>query len=416
MFHRLVNFFSSLRLTVVCLSCALLLVFIGTLAQVKLGLYTAQSEFFRSVFVYWQPNGTHFRIPVFPGGWLLGGVLLINLLAAHTKRFEISRKKIGIFLIHGGLIFLLLGQFFTEIFQVESAMRLEEGETKTYSEDFRKNELVVIETSNPNSDKIVSIPESFLAREKEIQPPNLPFTLRVKNYWVNSDLTRQAEPGSVPSSATHGLGTNIFVLPQAAVTSMDLRNLPSAVVEVVTPKGTLGTWLVSSLSGAKQTFTYDGKDYQIAMRFLRYYNPFAISLLEFKHEIYKGTDIPKNFASRIHLRNASNGDDRDVLIYMNNPLRYAGLTFFQAGFDEKNAHVTILQVVQNPASITPYVACSLMGAGLLTQFLMSLFTFFKRRRAQMKTPILPGKERPTSRKNLEPALAQNEKGNRRRNS
>src|SRR3954471_15834776 len=60
--------FASLRLTVACLALALLLVFVGTLAQVKLGLYTAQSEFFRSVFVYWQPAGSHLRIPVFPGG------------------------------------------------------------------------------------------------------------------------------------------------------------------------------------------------------------------------------------------------------------------------------------------------------------------------------------------------------------
>jgi len=405
MFHRILNFFTSLRLTVACLVLALLLVFIGTLAQVKLGLYTAQSEFFRSVFVYWQPEGSHLRIPVFPGGWLLGGTLLLNLLAAHAKRFELSRKKTGLFMIHGGLILLLLGQFFTEVFQEESAMRLEPNQTKNYSEDFRKSELVVIDTSDSNSDKVVSVPESILARQKQVQPPALPFTLEVKNYWANTDLTRERTPGSVPSGATEGLGLSLFVVPHPEATGMDERNLPSAVVSVTSPKGAVGAWLVSTLTGTKQTFSYAGKTYEIAMRFLRHYQPFYITLLKFQHDIYRGTDIPKNFSSRIRLHNPGTGDDREVLIYMNNPLRYDGRTFFQAGFDEKNPGVTILQVVQNPAGATPYVACTLMGGGLLTHFCMSLFNFLKRRRIQPKSPEVRPKKSKPGEKGAEPALA-----------
>jgi cytochrome c biogenesis protein ResB len=41
-------------------------------------------------------------------------------------------------------------------------------------------------------------------------------------------------------------------------------------------------------------------------------------------------------------------EDREVLIYMNNPLRYAGETFYQAGFDERDERVTILQVCETP--------------------------------------------------------------------
>ena len=78
---RLVSFFTSLRLTVVCLALGLVLVFTGTLAQVDLGLYKAQNEFFRSFFIYWGPKGASWKIPVFPGGYLIGGVLLINLVA-----------------------------------------------------------------------------------------------------------------------------------------------------------------------------------------------------------------------------------------------------------------------------------------------------------------------------------------------
>src|SRR6266498_1171042 len=115
MFARLISIFASLRLTVVCLLMAIVLVFVGTLAQVKLGLYVTQTHYFQSLFVYWGPEGKDWKIPV----WL-GAVLLVNLIAAHLKRFQFSWKKSGIFLIHFGLIALLLGQFLTEMFQVES--------------------------------------------------------------------------------------------------------------------------------------------------------------------------------------------------------------------------------------------------------------------------------------------------------
>src|SRR5678816_4028205 len=124
---RLIKFFSSLRLTVVCLGLGLVLVFAGTLAQVDIGLYKAQNEFFRSFFIYWAPKGAGFRIPVFPGGYLLGGVLLINLVTAHITRFKFTRKKAGIWLIHVGLILLLLGQLLTDLLARESALQLGEG-------------------------------------------------------------------------------------------------------------------------------------------------------------------------------------------------------------------------------------------------------------------------------------------------
>src|SRR5437762_13301655 len=106
----LISFFSSLRLTVVCLGLGLVLVFWGTLAQVDLGLLKAQNEFFRSFFIYWGPKGASWKIPIFPGGYFVGGLLLINLVTAHVKKFTFTRKKAGIWLVHVGVILLLLGQ------------------------------------------------------------------------------------------------------------------------------------------------------------------------------------------------------------------------------------------------------------------------------------------------------------------
>ena len=72
--ERIIRFFTSLRLTVACLVIGIVLIFWGTLAQVDLGLYKAQNEFFRSFFIYWRPHFAKLRIPIFPGGYLVGSV------------------------------------------------------------------------------------------------------------------------------------------------------------------------------------------------------------------------------------------------------------------------------------------------------------------------------------------------------
>jgi len=80
----------------------------------------------------------------------------------------------------------------------------------------------------------------------------------------------------------------------------------------------------------------------------------------------------------VRLIDQNKHQDRESLIFMNHPLRYAGLTFYQAGFDN-NDHTTILQVVKNPSWLIPYVSCALMALGLIVQFGMHLTSFVRRR-------------------------------------
>jgi hypothetical protein len=416
MVRRIISIFTSLRLTVACLIAALILVFVGTLAQVDLGLYAAQSKFFRSFFVYWTPAGSQWKIPVFPGGWLIGLTLLVNLLAAHAKRFKFTPKKYGILLIHGGLIFLLVGQFMTELFQVESTMRLEPGPTKNYSEAPRRNELAVIDVTDPDKDKVTVIPESLLAKGGEIRAPDLPFALRVEKYMPNSMPAGPMSGEGEKIKASEGIGRQLLFSPAPPATGMESEDNPAALIQVVSDKGPVGDWTVSTwltrypefdnlqnevgaiLGNAPvtqpQSFTLGGRTWQIALRPVRYYKPYNVTLKAFHHDLYLGTDVPKNYSSKIHLNNPATGEDRDVLIYMNNPLRYRGETFYQAGFEPGDLG-TILQVVRNPASITPYAACSLVALGLITQFLMHLIGFARKRARQgepapaRRTPLAP---------------------------
>ncbi len=374
-----INLFTSLKLTVVCLVLGMLLVFFGTLAQVELGLFKAQNEYFRSFFVYWSPAGASWRIPVFPGGYLVGGVLLINLVASHIKRFKFTRDKAGIWMVHFGLILLLLGQLMTDLLSRESMLHLREGETRNYSEASRQSELAIIDTTEPDLSKVVAIPQGLMMRRKEINHSELPFTVRVKSFFANSTVEDRGTNSAAPPVATQGVGASAVVRPAPPVTDMDHRDVPSAVVEIVTPQGSLGSWLVSEFVNGQQTFTWNHRTYELALRPRRYYQPFSLQLKEFRHDIYPGTDIPKNFSSRVVLQRPDSGENREVLIYMNNPLRYAGETFYQASFDRDNKG-TVLQVVHNPSWLTPYFSCILVGVGLVVQFATHLLGFTLKRK------------------------------------
>ena len=378
LFDRLIKFFSSLRLTVVCLALGGLLVLAGTLGQVELGLYQAQNEFFRSFLVYWTPKGSSWHIPVFPGGYLIGGLLLINLVTAHFTRFKWTRKKIGIWMVHTGVILLLLGQLMTDLLSNESSMHLREGDTKNYSESFRTAELAVMDVTDPKMETVVAIPESKLRHKSAVKSGELPFTLKVSKFYQNSAVAVRASNSSEPPAATQNIGARSTVRQLAPVTAMNERDVPSAVVEVDTPQGSLGTWLVSEYIDQPQVFTWNNRSYQMVLRPQRHYLPFSIHLLNFTHKIYPGTDIPKAFSSRILLQRPDTGESREVLIYMNRPLRYAGRTFYQASFDPDD-HGSVFQVVRNPSWLTPYFSCALVGLGLVVQFMSHLVPFVKRR-------------------------------------
>jgi hypothetical protein len=381
MLRKIVDLFTSLKLTIVCLAAAMALIFAGTLAQVHLGIHETQHRYFQSWLVWWPAEGRELRVPIFPGGHLIGAVLLINLIAAHAKRFLWSWRKLGIHLTHAGLIIMLAGGLFTDLFAVESHMRLERGDTKNYSEDQRHTELAVIDTTDNDLDQVTAIPESVLKKNRTIDHWSLPFRIEVRNFYQNSRLQMVSQAGSgARPIANQGPGAMIAVEPVARAIAQDERDVPAAAIEIQ-PKdgGSLGTWLVSDALGAPQGFSCGGRTWQIAMRTARYYKPYSITLQKFTHERYAGTDIPKNFASKVTLIDPERSVSRDVLIYMNHPLRYRGETFYQAGFQQDD-RATILQVVHNPSFLAPYVACVIVAAGLLVQFGIHLVGFARKRR------------------------------------
>ena len=65
---------------------------------------------------------------------------------------------------------------------------------------------------------------------------------------------------------------------------------------------------------------------------------------------------------------------------MNQPLRYDGKAFYQASFG-KGDTLSILQVVENPGWLLPYVSCVLVTVGLLIHFGISMRRSARKREA-----------------------------------
>ena len=571
------KFFTSLRLTVVLLAFSLVIIFLGTMAQEPMGLNIAVERYFKSWFVdqvameaglkktaqlfgfQWAPVTPEQilgdpGLPFFPGGYLVGTLLLINLIMAHYARFELSAKKAGIFLTHIGIITLLLGQLFTDILQVESFVSMERGDRRNYSVSFDDNELIFMLPVDGGSNRVVSIPEQMLKDKGAVQNPGLSgLKIETTRYWVNAkpmtaeqliDLDSQEQLGfrnrvveqvylvintrisrmeeflrektnakrrkeltglkaifieqrvkevelrqladllgragemeigvygfeesdskvifndpgvrnliikirgyddqrtisslfkvavkdrltegslhefnhhaddflekikEYPGGAgenmvknTRGFSERIkvkakqhytdstrgklgnfypFVRPLSPVFDQNDRNLPAALIKVSKGDKELGKWLVTCSSDFQQLLKVDGKTWKIILRPQRNYLDFYLTLVDLKWEKYQGTEIPKNFQSRVIVEDSD--ESRTAEIYMNNPLRKGGQTFYQYQMNQNQLGATaqtVLQVVKNPNWRTAYIGCLLVALGLVYQFLYHLVRFARKRR------------------------------------
>ena len=379
---------ASLRLTVVLFALSMFLIFAGTLAQVHAGIWQVMGEYFRTpvawielqLFVPEQLATVPGRFP-FPGGYLLMGLLILNLLAAHAVRFKFTPRRIGIIVLHLGVIVLLVGEFVTGLFAEEGLMTIYEGSYAQYVEDVREAELVVMDRSDPQHDQVVAVPERKLRRgPNPIRHAALPFEIEVEQWHANARIFSRGANTLTP--ADRGAGLEMVARPQPLAKGIDGMelDLPAAYITLRHDGERLGTWLVAELLEPSQTVEVNGRTYHLDLRFKRTYKPYTMHLLEFTHDRFVGTERPRNFASRIRLVDPTQNEDREVVISMNNPLRYGGATFYQSAYKEDDVG-TVLQVVRNPGWLLPYVACALVAAGMLIHFGFGLWQFAGRRRS-----------------------------------
>jgi hypothetical protein len=124
----------------------------------------------------------------------------------------------------------------------------------------------------------------------------------------------------------------------------------------------------------------DGRNVYIGLRRRRYPLPMFLELVEFEHRYYPGSQVPKDFRSRVlvHL-----GEDRQrsVDISMNRPFRLNGWTFFQHSFNAgSDSDMSEFAATKSFGRLIPYWATGITSLGLALHFLQVQWMQAKRQR------------------------------------
>ncbi|MBI2477357.1 MAG: cytochrome c biogenesis protein ResB, partial [Planctomycetia bacterium] len=311
----------------------------------------------------------------------------------------IFKKRSGIVLIHGGIGLLMLGELFVGTFVSEERIAVDEGETVSHAIDIRSTELAIVDSSKPDADAVVVVPlwvkgrrSTFLSSGKTIQLADLPFDIEIVDYYRNSDLKNVGPSADNKATAGKGLQTVANeVRSGSGADSSGEVDMSSAYVRFLEKGGSkeIGIYLLSQVvlrSRGGGLFTFDetipvgGKDYHVELRFKRTYKPYSLRLIDVRKDDYIGTSTPRNYSSDVQLVDTSRSVDREVKIWMNNPLRYAGETFYQSGYhaDPSGVESTTLQVVKNTGWMIPYVSCMMVMLGMFAHFSGTLLRFLRR--------------------------------------
>jgi ABC-type transport system involved in cytochrome c biogenesis permease subunit len=332
----------------------------------------------------WRMNDPGLRIM-----WQLiqSSVAALTLLAGLVLVFG---NRGGNVLIHVAVGLLMLGQFIFGDRQIEERMTLLEGQTTNVACRTDEVELAVIDTGRENDDRVTAISGRLLAARAGSRPVNvdgLPFDIRVVEYFPNSTILRVGPVA--PNRATTGLGRSWLAdrrPPEGGGSSQP--NIASAYIQLVAKAdgADLGTFLVSQwlndFSQLNLTTAADECDdvaaadttWRLQLRFRREYKPYSVSLTDVRRINYSASETPRDYSSYVTFTDPETKAEQQGRIWMNNPVRYRGETFYQSQYAAvdlgggKQGEMTGLQVVTNAGWLIPYVACVLAFWGMFVHF------------------------------------------------
>ena len=189
MMKKIIPLLSNPKILVFTIFWLMILVVLGTLAQADIGLYGAQQKYFSSWIMWLKFFPT-------PGGRLTLLVMFINLSFFILKPSFWSFKKIGIIIIHSGVLLLLIGGGLTAWFSSEGMMAIEEGRSSNFIFNSYKKELVIANTNKDDYDEFIVISDKLLEKEEIIESSKIPFTIEVIDYFLNCASAPRSEPDS----------------------------------------------------------------------------------------------------------------------------------------------------------------------------------------------------------------------------
>lgn len=377
-FKGIYGFLAGFHLATVLLLLLLVLTWLATLEQIDHGLYPTLKKYFswKSPGLIPEINGKKIWV-VLPGGYYVSALLLLNMTLGGVVRIRKGPKQIGNLISHFGIIFMLLGGGVTHHFSERGNMMVWPGSSSDVAEDYMEYVIEVAEVMDAKREEYHVIRGKYLTdleggNSRVFDFKGMPFSLKVSGYLKNtvpvSEVERAPERGE--------LITDGYYLAEKEPEVTTERNMAGAYAQVIFEDGEKSAPFI--LAGASlQPFTVRDGDrlFTVDMRKRLWPMPFEVALDTFNAEFHPGTMRPEKFVSDV--RRIENGQESKVRIQMNEPMRYEGLTFFQASYGPEGVRpgdkmYSVFEVVRNPADKWPEYSLYVVAFGMLVTFLTKL--------------------------------------------
>ncbi len=361
---RVVDFLGSFTLACILFILLFLLTLFGTLEQQHASLHDVRTKYFDSPFFL-----TEYGIPM-PGASLLLGILFVNLVVGGMLRMRRSWTRLGIFVIHIGIAFLLLSSLVEGIFSKKGLMTVWEGDSKNAFESSEYWDVSILEQLPGGRQRSFTIPSGSLPGRGEkarFGAQGLPFEVVLAGHLRNC-RPRRAPAGS---DSTEG-----FVLQEFPPDKDEVaQNIPGVTVTLVgrDVRREAVIWGFPELP--PYVTTIDGRNWAVEIHRRRWPLPFSVALRDFNFEMHPGTGVAKSFSSDI--TRVENNVAQDVHISMNDPMRHGGYIFYQSGYGPQPPQpgermYSTFSVVENPADRGPWIAVVTIFLGLAGHMIYKL--------------------------------------------
>ena len=351
---------ASLKITVSCLLLFMVITVLGTLYQVDHGIGEARDVYFSSWVIMFKG-----MFP-FPGGQLIVWVFAINLLSACYTRFTLKWSKSGIWLAHTGLLMLCFSSFYTHILAVEANLQIAEGDRSGYAMIDGEWELTVWYEEDGYK-VITAYPMNDSKLNSSYIHPGTELSLSIHNYIKNSDVVQDF---NVQGKYHNVSGITDIVEKNTAAMG---RDVPGMILNV---KGDDGRTIQILLYGAEMYHTQiqmPDKLVNFQLRPKRLKLPITIELVDVEQQVHEGTTIAKSYESTIKI--IADNTEREARIFMNHPLTVDYFTFYQSSYARgmDGREVSTFSVVKNSGKYLPYIACLIVGLGMILQLMLMPF-------------------------------------------
>ena len=338
------------HVTIACLLWFGVLTVWGTLYQADPvhGLHGAVQRFFHSWF--FLAGGV---VPL-PGVQGTSAVFLANLFASMLTRFGASRRWLGLWIVHGGLVVLFLGGLLSRRYGRETTLVLAEGESAAMSVSETQWELAVMTPGASGGRDI---------RAYDLRALRPGQSLAIPGAAESVGVVRVVRAASVPPEAGH------MPAPEQ-VTETRPAGDPRRVRPAVVLRAAGGSSVLLGEGPAAGLRLDGGGEAHLHVRRARLPLPMSVKLLDFEKKFHPNSSIPRSFSSRVEVD--AGGGAREVTISMNRPYRHGAFTVFQSSYMD-NPHggpeVSVFAVSENHARLLPYAATLLMFAGMVVHYL-----------------------------------------------